>query len=93
MFVPDKSYGIKDPQFIKKGLSKPAMRRLARRAGSKRVSATIYEPSRIAMQEFLYDVTIFLERKRSIKARCLRSTSTVEITKSIDSNSVFSGKS
>lgn len=35
------------------GITKPAIRRLARRGGVKRISATVYEEARSAMQTFL----------------------------------------
>ena len=38
------------------GVTKPAIRRLARRGGVKRISALIYEESRIVLKTFLENV-------------------------------------
>lgn len=35
------------------GITKPAIRRLARRGGVKRISGTVYEETRIVLREFL----------------------------------------
>lgn len=39
-----------------KGITKPAIRRLARKAGVKRISGLIYDETRSALREFLEDV-------------------------------------
>ncbi|CAG8610459.1 16935_t:CDS:2 [Gigaspora rosea] len=39
-----------------RGITKPAIRRLARRGGVKRISADIYENARSALKDFLTDV-------------------------------------
>jgi len=39
-----------------KGVTKPAIRRLARRGGVKRISGTVYEETRMVLKEFLTTV-------------------------------------
>ncbi|CAG8593802.1 939_t:CDS:2 [Cetraspora pellucida] len=55
-----------------KGITKPAIRRLARRGGVKRISAGIYENVRSALKDFLTDVLrdtvsyVEYERKKTV---------------------------
>ncbi|CAG8573998.1 22326_t:CDS:2, partial [Racocetra persica] len=55
-----------------KGITKPAIRRLARRGGVKRISAGIYENARSALKDFLTDVLrdtvsyVEYERKKTV---------------------------
>ena len=55
-----KSYGAKRVKRATKdvilGITKPAIRRLARRGGVKRISAQIYEETRIVLRSFLENV-------------------------------------
>ncbi len=55
-----KSYGAKRVKRTTKdvilGITKPAIRRLARRGGVKRISALIYEETRIVLRSFLENV-------------------------------------
>ena len=55
-----KSYGAKRVKITTKdvilGITKPAIRRLARRGGVKRISALIYEETRIVLRSFLENV-------------------------------------
>ncbi|PON29417.1 histone H4 [Trichoderma gamsii] len=39
-----------------KGITKPAIRRLARRGGVKRISATVYDETRAAMKQYLEEI-------------------------------------
>ena len=43
----------KHPKDIIMGITKPAIRRLARRGGVKRISSLIYDESRISLRDFL----------------------------------------
>jgi histone H4 len=51
-----------------RGVTKPAIRRLARRGGVKRLSALIYEESRSSLREFLNtvvkDTTLYCEHSK-----------------------------
>ena len=55
-----KSYGAKRVKRTTKdvilGITKPAIRRLARRGGVKRISSSIYEETRIVLKNFLESV-------------------------------------
>lgn len=42
-----------------KGISKPALRRLARRAGVKRISAAVYEDARSVVRSFIESVVYY----------------------------------
>jgi len=53
------------------GITKPAIRRLARRGGVKRISAMIYEDARSALRDFLTDI---LRDIVTITDHCNRST-------------------
>ena len=47
---------FKQPRDFLLGISKPAIRRLARRGGVKRISQLVYDESRMALKEFLSKV-------------------------------------
>ncbi|KAL6836485.1 histone H4 [Trichoderma sp. SZMC 28015] len=51
------------------GITKPAIRRLARRGGVKRISATVYDETRLAMKAFLesvlHDAVAYVEYRRA----------------------------
>ncbi|KAI3777959.1 hypothetical protein L2E82_06865 [Cichorium intybus] len=47
---------FKNPQFYHQGITKPAIRRLARRGGVKRISGLIYEETRGVLKIFLENV-------------------------------------
>ncbi|KAL7922264.1 histone-fold-containing protein [Trichoderma austrokoningii] len=51
------------------GITKPAIRRIARRGGVKRISATIYEETRSAMKKFLkeiiHDAVAYVEHRKA----------------------------
>lgn len=51
------------------GITKPAIRRLARRGGVKRISATIYDEARVALknhlEEILRDCVIYVEYRNA----------------------------
>ncbi len=67
-----KSYGAKRVKRTTKdvilGITKPAIRRLARRGGVKRISALIYEETRIVLRNFLEsvvrDAVVYTEHAR-----------------------------
>ena len=67
-----KSYGAKRVKRTTKdvilGITKPAIRRLARRGGVKRISALIYEETRIVLRAFLEsvvrDAVVYTEHAR-----------------------------
>ena len=67
-----KSYGAKRVKRATKdvilGITKPAIRRLARRGGVKRISALIYEETRIVLRGFLEsvvrDAVVYTEHAR-----------------------------
>ncbi|KAL2128085.1 hypothetical protein VTI74DRAFT_9751 [Chaetomium olivicolor] len=52
-----------------RGITKPAIRRLARRGGVKRISATIYDEARVALKTFLTmvlrDVVTYTEHRNA----------------------------
>ncbi|KAK4081755.1 uncharacterized protein Triagg1_2496 [Trichoderma aggressivum f. europaeum] len=51
------------------GITKPAIRRLARRGGVKRISATVYDETRLALKTFLQgvlrDAVTYVEYRRA----------------------------
>ena len=67
-----KSYGAKRVKRASKdvilGITKPAIRRLARRGGVKRISSSIYEETRIVLKNFLEsvvrDAIVYTEHSR-----------------------------
>ena len=67
-----KSYGPKRVKRVTKdvilGITKPAIRRLARRGGVKRISSQIYEETRIVLRAFLEnvvrDAVVYTEHSR-----------------------------
>ena len=63
-----KSYGAKRVKRTSKevilGITKPAIRRLARRGGVKRISHNIYEETRTVLRGFLENVVVYTEDAR-----------------------------
>ena len=65
-------YGVKRNKVVTKdvilGITKPAIRRLARRGGVKRISALIYDETRMVIREFLQniikDAIVYTEHSR-----------------------------
>ena len=51
-----KRHAKKQPRAIIEGITKPAIRRLARRGGVKRISSFIYDDSRAVLKHFLENV-------------------------------------
>jgi len=51
-----KRHAKKQPRAIIEGITKPAIRRLARRGGVKRISSFIYDDSRAVLKNFLENV-------------------------------------
>lgn len=62
---------LKEPA---KGITKPAIRRLARRGGVKRISGLVYEETRTVLREFLFgiikDATTYMDcaRRKTVTA-------------------------
>jgi len=65
------AFRIKDTN---KGITKPAIRRLARRGGVKRISGLVYEETRSVLREFLFniikDATCYMDcaRRKTVTA-------------------------
>lgn len=53
------------------GITKPAIRRLARRGGVKRISGLIYEETRGVLKIFLENVRSFSFHSSGVRSHCL----------------------
>ncbi|XP_064816721.1 histone H4 type VIII-like [Oncorhynchus masou masou] len=56
------------------GITKPAIRRLARRGGVKRISGLIYEETRGVLKVFLENVIAMFSAGLSVSSQCPRGT-------------------